>query len=311
MNSIIFIFKKYVMELRHLRYFRAVAEEKHITRAAEKLSIQQPPLSLQIKALESELEVKLFDRLPRGVALTEAGRSFYSDTCRLLDGVEEAVARTRRVARGEIGDVAIGFTSSVIFHPAIRKSIQSFRTHFPRVTLSLEENGSTELITDIQENRLDAAFVRTSNSHVPGIAVHKVLEEPMLLALPAGHLLTVEKDRPIRLQQLIHEPLVLYRRSSGPGLYDRIISAFERCDIAPIIIQEAPRIGSALNLVAVGMGACFVPESMSVIHPEGVHYRSIGPQALLSAPIMLACRKSESSEGVRKFVAMARAAAKT
>lgn len=298
------------MELRHLRYFRTVADEKHITRAAEKLSIQQPPLSMQIKALEGELQVKLFDRMPRGVALTEAGHTFYADACRLLDGVEEAVERTRRVARGEIGNIAIGFTSSVIFHPATRKTIQVFRSKVPGVTLSLEENGSTELITDIYENRLDAAFVRTSTSHVPGIAVHKVLEEPMRLALPAGHPLAADQATPVSLSQLAQEPLVLYRRSSGPGLYDRIISAFERRKVVPKIVQEAPRIGSALNLVAVGMGACFVPESLSVTHPKGVIYRTIERQALLSAPILLACRKSESSESVKKFVALARSTMK-
>ncbi len=294
------------MELRHLRYFRAVAEEEHITRAAERLEMQQPPLSQQIKALEIELDVKLFDRLPRGVALTEAGKHFFDDACNILDRLEEAKARARRVARGEEGNIAIGFTSSVIFHPATRNVIQAYRSRSPGLTLSLEEDGSTELINSIHENRLDVAFVRTGATHTPDVKIYPLLEEPMRLALPAGHPLASMDDRLIDLSDLAELPLVLYRRSSGPGLYDRIISAFGRRGVTPNIIQEAPRIGSALNLVAVGLGACFVPESLCVTHPEGVHYRAIEASSSLRAPIMLACRKSESSKGVKSFVQFAR-----
>ena len=111
------------MELRHLRYFRTVAEEGHITRAAERLSMQQPPLSLQIKALETELGVRLFRRLPRGVALTDAGASFYADACAILDRVDQAAAKAKRVARGEAGNLAIGFTGSTIAHAAVKSAI--------------------------------------------------------------------------------------------------------------------------------------------------------------------------------------------
>ena len=174
------------MELRHLRYFRAVAEEGHITRAAERLSIQQPPLSLQIKALETELGVQLFRRLPRGVELTDAGSSFYSDICTILDDVANATARVQRVARGEAGKIAIGFTSSVIAHQATKSAIQAYRARFSDVNLTLEEDGSFELVNAIAENRLDAAFIRTNVPDSSGIRVVELLEEPMVLASPEG-----------------------------------------------------------------------------------------------------------------------------
>lgn len=295
------------MELRHLRYFKTVAEEGHITRAAERLSIQQPPLSLQIKALETELGVKLFHRRPRGVELTDAGASFHADVSELLAGLEAAIAKTKQVARGEQGNIAIGFTSSVIFHPATKNAIRSFRAAFPEVALSLEEDGSTKLIDGIARNKLDAAFVRTNTSHVEGVQILQILEEPMYLAVPIDHPLASGKSKPVTLTELADQPLVLYRRSSGPGLYDRIITACAGVGFTPQIVQEAPRVGSTLNLVAAGLGVSFVPQSLCASHSEGIVYRPLKCDPPLLAPIMLACRKSESSEAVKSFIQIVRA----
>lgn len=295
------------MELRHLRYFQAVAEEGHITRAAERLSIQQPPLSLQIKALETELGVKLFHRRPRGVELTDAGASFHADVSELLAGLEAAIVKTKQVARGEQGNIAIGFTSSVIFHAATKNAIRSFRAAFPEVALALEEDGSTKLIDGIAHNKLDAAFVRTSTSHVEGVQILQMLEEPMYLAVPADHPLASGRSKPMALTDLSDQPLVLYRRSSGPGLYDRIITACAGAGFTPRIVQEAPRVGSTLNLVAAGLGISFVPQSLCSSHAEGIVYRPLECDPPLRAPIMLACRKSESSEAVKSFIQIVRA----
>src|SRR6185312_14175772 len=138
------------MELRHLRYFIAVAEEKHITRAAERLGIQQPPLSMQIRALEQELDVQLFRRQPRGVELTDAGVAFLDRARVILDEVDRALATTRRTARGEQGRVAVGFTSSAPFHPFVPRVIRGFREALPLVALTLDEGGTTELIEDLR-----------------------------------------------------------------------------------------------------------------------------------------------------------------
>src|SRR5262245_56278807 len=134
------------IELRHLRYFIAVAEEGHITRAAERLGIQQPPLSLQIRALEQELDVQLFRRVPRGVELTPAGVALLEHARGVLDQVDRAVAITRRTARGEQGRLVIGFTSSTPFHPFVPRIIRAFRELSPLISLQLEESGSSDLV---------------------------------------------------------------------------------------------------------------------------------------------------------------------
>src|SRR5579862_9283946 len=167
------------MELRHLRYFVAVAEEGHITRAAERLGIQQPPLSQQIRALEAELQVQLLRRKPRGVELTQAGEAFHAEARAILQQVERAVAAARRTGSGEAGHIGLGFTSSASFHPFVPRIIREFRAAYPLVALKLEESGTGELVDALVDERLDAAFVRSPIAPGPGgpaagIAVHSV-----------------------------------------------------------------------------------------------------------------------------------------
>src|SRR5260221_8423297 len=175
------------MELRHPRYFVAVAEEGHITRAAERLGIQQPPLSQQIRALETELDVRLFRRLPRGVELTQAGQAFLVEARAILERVGEARAAATRAARGEQGRIGIGFTSSASFHPLVPRAIRAFCEAHPLVSLSLEENGTAELVAGLRQATLDAAFVRSPIEPGAGLIVESVLEESMVAAVPAGH----------------------------------------------------------------------------------------------------------------------------
>src|SRR5260221_6747520 len=146
------------MELRHLRYFVAVAHEGHITRAAEKLHMQQPPLSQQIRALEREIDAALFVRHPRGVALTDAGRSFLADAEAVLASVDRAADHARRAARGERGRIAVGFTTSAPFHPLVARAIREFRVSRPDVSFVLEESSSGELLTGLRSDPLDVAF---------------------------------------------------------------------------------------------------------------------------------------------------------
>jgi DNA-binding transcriptional LysR family regulator len=177
------------MELRHLRYFVTVAEEGHVTRAAERLGMQQPPLSQQIRALERELGTQLFRRKPRGVELTEPGKAFLLDARAILAHIDHAFAATRRTARGEEGRIAVGFTSSAPFHPFVPRVIRAFRDSFPQVALTLEESGTTELIDDLRGERVDAAFIRTPVANPMGLTVNLLLEEAMVVALPSSHAL--------------------------------------------------------------------------------------------------------------------------
>jgi DNA-binding transcriptional LysR family regulator len=149
------------MDLRHLRQFIAVAEEGHITRAAEKLGMQQPPLSQQIKAMERELDVQLFHRKPRGVELTDAGRVLFAEARAVLALLERALEATHRPARGEQGQLCIGIAPTALFHPLVPRAIRDFREAFPLVSLTLEEGLSHEVVERLRNDRMDVAFVRT------------------------------------------------------------------------------------------------------------------------------------------------------
>ena len=293
------------MELRYLRYFVAVAEEGHITRAAERLGMQQPPLSQRMRALEDELGVQLLRRRPRGVELTEAGRTLLIDARAILAHLDHAFAATRRTARGEQGRIAVGFTSSAPFHPFVPRVIRAFREAFPLVSLTLDESGTIELVDSLRRESVDVAFVRTRVSDTEGLVVIPLLEEAMLVAVPRGHALA-EGRGAVTLQALAGETFVVYRRPSGPGLYDAIIAACHAAGFSPIVGQEAPRIVSTLNLVAAGLGVCLVPASLQRMHMDDVVYRRLRDAAQPRAPLLLATRRDDSAAVVRRFVELTR-----
>lgn len=301
------------MELRHFRYFIAVAEEGHITRAAERLGMQQPPLSQQIKALERELGVQLLRRKPRGVELTEAGRALLDDARAILAHVDHAFATTRRTARGEQGRIAVGFTSSAPFHPFVPRVIRAFREAYPLVALTLDESGTTELIADLRNDRVDAAFIRTPVADPMGLTVNPLLEEAMLVALPSGHARAPRdaEGAALPLAALAGETFVVYRRPSGPGLYDAIFSACHAAGFSPIVAQEAPRIVSTLNLVAAGLGVAIVPASLQRMQMDGVVYRRLAGAAQPRAPLLLATRRGDSGPVVRHFLDLVKRTART
>jgi DNA-binding transcriptional LysR family regulator len=292
------------MELRHLRYFVAVAHEGHVTRAAEKLHIAQPPLSHQIKALEAEIGAPLFVRHPRGVALTDAGRSFLADAEAILGSVAQATQRARRSARGETGRIAVGFTTSAPFHPLVARAIREFRSARPDVSFVLEESSSGDLLAGVRDERLDIAFIRSGVADPEGLAVHPLLQEEMAAALPVRHSLA---RRPrLALKDLAQETFILYRRPDGRGLYDVIIAACAAAGFSPHVGQEAPRIVSTLNLVAAGLGITIVPASLSRLPLEGVVYRRLQGRPAIKVPLSLASRRDERSAATLGFIDLVR-----
>jgi DNA-binding transcriptional LysR family regulator len=300
------------MELRHLRYFVAVAEERHMTRAAERLGIQQPPLSQQIKSLEDELDVQLFRRKPRGVELTDAGSAFLEHAQSILAQVDRASAITKRTARGEQGRVAVGFTSSAPFHPFVPRVIRAFRDMSPHVSLVLEESGSGELVQALHSEAIDAAFIRSPIADVVGLEVTPLLAEEMVAALPTGHQYATsnQDNKRLPITSLAKETFVLYKRPGGPGLYDTIITACKSAGFSPRVGQEAPRILSTLNLVAAGLGVSIVPASLRRLEMDGVVYRSLVKTQQPLAPLILACRGGDNSAAAQRFIDLVKQTAK-
>lgn len=305
------------VELRHLRYFVAIAEEGHITRAAERLGIQQPPLSQQLKALERELDVQLFRRKPRGVELTDAGRALLDDARIMLAQLDRAVESTRRAARGEQGRLCVGVTSTTPFHPLVARAIRAFREACPLVSLTVEECLSNESVERLKNERMDAAFIRTSLSPATGLAVAVLLEEPMVVALPKRHVLARDsRSAAIPMQRLADETFILYG-PPGTGMYDATIAACQASGFNPRVgnlgasTQQAPRIASTLSLVAAGLGITCVPASLQRMNLDGVAYRRIAPGEQPKAVLSIASRRGDTSAVLKQLLALVRKAAKS
>ncbi|MFK0164922.1 LysR family transcriptional regulator [Rhizobium sp. NPDC090279] len=293
-----------MIELRHLRYAVTVADEGHMTRAAQRLGIQQPPLSQQIAKLEAIVGASLFKRLPRGVELTDAGRTFVEKARTILHDVDLAIDATRRNIRGEEGSLAIGFTSSAAFHPLVTSAVRSLGETSPDIALKLEEASTPDLIAELHSGLLDVALVRSPVPQSSGLVISRILDEEMLVALPDRHPLAVakgEKPRPVQLSELANEAFILYRRPSGPGLYDSIIAACLAAGFSPRIRHEAPRLLSKLSLVAAGLGISIIPESMARLETNGVAYLKLDPRANLMAPLYLVHRDEQPSGALRLF----------
>ena len=299
------------MELRHLRYFVAVAEEGHITRAAERLDMQQPPLSAQIAALERELDAKLFRRKPRGVELTDAGRAFLEGARTMLAHLDRSCEKARRIARGDEGRICVGVTPTCMYHPFVPQVVREFRESYPDVALRLQEARSVELYQQLADERIDAAFVRIPPSDPTGVALDALLEEPMVVALPNGHAMTQRNENvPISLQELANETFIIYGSQHDPGIHAIAFRAFQAAGFNPVVGQQAPHLASTLNLVAVGLGVSFVPASLQRMHMDGVTYRALEGAIKLSAPLKLASRRNDPSIVVRNFLALTRRSAR-
>ena len=293
-----------MIELRHLRYAVTVADEHHITRAAEKLGIQQPPLSQQIRNLETIIGTPLFRRLPRGVELTEAGMTFVEKARTILQSVDQAIEAARRNARGEEGSLAIGFTSSGAFHPLVTAAVRALSEKSPGITLKLEESSTTELVEALHDRLLDVAFLRSPVEQPAGLVISHILDEEMLVALPDRHPLAITnaKRSPARLSELAGEAFILYRRPTGPGLYDAIIAACLRAGFSPRIRHEAPRLLSTLSLVAAGLGITVIPSSLARLETNGIVYMPLDSETPLVASINLAYRDEKPGGALQRFI---------
>jgi DNA-binding transcriptional LysR family regulator len=294
------------LDLRDLRYFVAVAEEGHVTRAAERLGIEQPPLSMRIKALETQLDVQLFRRKPRGMELTEAGEALFVEATAVLDRLEQAVRKTQSIARGEQGRLRIGIAPTAPFHPFVPRCVRRFRTAFPGVSLVVSEALSDEVRQQLLEQQLDVAFVRVNDMRDERLSTELILEEELIAALPRAHPLARDRASAIEsLAALRDDPFVLYG-PPGTGIHDQTVGACVAAGFSPKVGQLAPRITSTLGFIGAGMGVSLVPNSTRRVAIDGVVYRAFKSPVPAHVPLAIATRRHDPSPLVRAFVAFVR-----
>lgn len=290
------------MEIRHLRYFVTVAETLHFTRAAERLGIRQPPLSMQIKQLEQDIGTTLFRRLSRGVELTESGVLFLAEARAILEHLDRAVTDAQRRARGESGRIRVGFAGATYFHPCVPATIHSYRRSYPDVALSSEYNITGALVAGLLAGRIDVAFVRPPIDQDMRLHLRNFVDEELVIALPAGHALN--RPGPCQLADLRAETFIMFPREFSRGFYDTIISACHAAGFSPRIGEEAADLLSIMPMIGAGFGVSIVPSSFTRIYPDGVACRpiaGIAPQA----PIGLAFRSDDRSATLAHFIAIA------
>ncbi|MGY6270946.1 LysR family transcriptional regulator [Achromobacter denitrificans] len=294
------------MELRHLKYFVAVATELHFTRAAQRLGIGQPPLSQQIQQLEREIGTPLFVRDRRGVALTEAGEAFLAEAQQVLDGAERAKVAARRIANGEVGTLSLGFTVSASIHPFVPRLIRTYRSSYPGVAVSLAENSTLELVRRVQHGSIDLAFVRAPTADMPGVRVETLLSEPMLAVVPSTHALAGRQS--IDLCELADDTFIFYPRKVGVGLYNAVVQACEAAGFTPSEGIEAPQLTSVVTFVAAGMGVSVIPATMSQLQAEGVCYLPLSGQPPI-ANLAIAYRGKAPSRALSYAISLTRQSA--
>jgi DNA-binding transcriptional LysR family regulator len=302
------------MELRHLRYFLAVAEERHITRAAARLGLKQPPLSQQIRALEKELGTTLFTRLPRGVALTPAGQGLLEDARALLSGVERAASRARAAAMGQPGRISIGLTTSASLHPGVTRALRAYADAHAAVSLDLHANSAAGLTEALLREEVQVAIIRAAVARPADLVFEKLAQENMLIALPANHHLVKRRasgaPAPISLRALAGERLILVRRHAAPGMYGNVLDACHRAGFAPLVVAEVEQMLTGINLVAAGVGISLVPASIREIRQQGIVYCPVLDAPSLVAPLTLVYRRDEAEPIVADFIELSRKLAK-
>ena len=287
------------MQIRHLRYFVAVAEELHFGRAAQRLHIQQPPLSRQIQDLESELGFPLFVRSRRRVELTPAGTALLGRARQVFDALDVAIHDARSASEGESGRLVVGYPSSLDYS-GLTELLRAFRTRFPSVEISLRELPPADQIDGLKAGSLDVGFVRTALDD-PTLAAELVRRESLMVVLPDDHRLT--KQRTIPLQALAEEPFVMFPRARGPAFFDQLMALCGGAGFTPRIVQEAAQL-DLVSLVAAGFGISIMPSSMRNFRRPGLAFRPIvgAPQVEL----LIVWRQQNLSPALHNFVALVR-----
>jgi DNA-binding transcriptional LysR family regulator len=293
-----------MMELRHLRYFVAVAEELHFGRAAARLGISQPPLSQQLRALEQELGAPLLERTSRRVRLTDAGALFLDQAREVIAQADRATNLVRRFTAGDAGELGIGFVSSAPFVAKVAAALYRFRRACPSISLRLAELSRDDQITAIDEGRIDLGFLRSPNRPViPGTLVAvPYLEEDLLVAMRRDHRLA-SGSAPIRIETLAEEDFVLNDPKIGAGFNEALEALCRRVGFQIRVVQEVAGLATLLGLVAAGFGITVLPRSLGALHLDDLVYRPLEEPSFISRLWLV--HRADCSPSCRRFLALA------
>jgi DNA-binding transcriptional LysR family regulator len=291
------------LELRHLRYFIAVAEELHFGRAANRLHIAQPPLSQQIRRLEEIIGHRLLERTSRSVALTSAGRAFLDRARRTLAKVHEDLSAVRAVGRGEAGSLTVGFVGSAMLTP-LPSVLSRYRRTFPNVNLRLYDYVTTDLLQALRNGSVDVGFLRDGGTH-SDLCIQTVWSEPYIAVLSRTH--PFARRNYVPLATLGNEPFVFFPRSMGIDAWERTMRLFEPYGFRPQVYQEATQWLIVLRLIGAGLGMTIAPECIREIVDGNVVWRPLRPKGGAST-IDIAYRADTAEPIVAAFSALARKA---
>ncbi|WP_411817218.1 LysR family transcriptional regulator [Hyphococcus sp. DH-69] len=290
------------MEIRHLRYFVAVANQRNFTRAAEALNIAQPPLSRQIRQLEEEVGSELFDRAARPIRLTQSGRLLYEYAVQVLSGMDQLQSTMKQAANPKKRRFVIGFVGSTLYG-LLPEVIRQFRKHLVEVDVSLLECSTVEQIAALKDGRIDIGFGRLRIKD-PAIRRIVLANEKLVAVLPNDHPL-VSKNPPISLDDLVNERLIVYPRPVRPSYADQILGVFRDVGLQPRSIAEVRELQTAIGLVAAHEGISIVPESVKRLRRDDIAYAPISDHEARS-PIMMIHRIGDVSDELVALIEISR-----
>ncbi len=290
------------MELRHLRYFVAVAEAENVTRASEKLRVAQPAVSRQIRDLEDELGLALLERSAKAVRLTDAGRAFLAEARAVLQRADEAVKAVQAIAGGLRGELHVGYAPSLTVQ-ILPRALRNFQAEFPEVRVSLHDLSTEEMLAGLRENRLHLALmVEPTGKEMRGLQFHELARYPMCVAVAPGH--RFARSRTLSLAKIADEPLIAYSRADYPEYHAGLAEFFAPLGRAPVIAEEHDSVTSLIAAVEAGRGVALVPDCMACLAGPRLKIIPLAP-APYSVTVGSVCREGADSKAVKKFIAAA------
>jgi DNA-binding transcriptional LysR family regulator len=287
------------MELRHLRYFVAVAEEENVTRAAAKLHVAQPAVSRQIRDLEEELGLDLFERTAKSLRLTDAGRVFLDEARAVLGRADEAIKAARAVAGGQRGELRVGYAPSLTVQ-ILPRALRQFQAEFPRVRVALHDLSSEEMLAGLRDDRLHVALmVAPSPRQLRGLRFHELARYPLCVAVPPKH--RAVRRRTMTLEETLDEPLIVYSRADYPEYHAALAKIFTSVRRAPAIAEEHDSVTSLIAAVEAGHGIALVPSCMECLAGPRLKILPLTP---VRAPVVVGavCRREGASAMTQRFV---------